>query len=79
MPSNACFLLQHTRFTWSRPQSRRSESFYITTMADKMNFKMRRGDAILEAALSSVPAGETGARPIRRSGQDKERHAQVRS
>ncbi len=48
-------------------------------MADKMNFKMRREDGILEPALSSIPTGATGARPIKRSGQDKERPALVRS
>ena len=52
---------------------------YITTRADKMNFKLKREDGVLETAGSSVPAGATGAGPIKRSGQDKERHALVRS
>jgi hypothetical protein len=66
-------------FTWSRSWSKRSESLYITTMADKMNFKMRREDGILEPALSSIPTDAPGARPIKRSGRDKERRGLLRS
>ena len=73
------FVFSTPGFIWSRSESRRSESLYITTMADKMNFKMRLEDGMLEPALSSIPTGAASARAIKRSGQDKERRALVRS